>query len=208
MNELRCLIILPFAAMLAGGQSAHKSSASNLSDQAEALTRTLYKQVVAHKPIGTMRTADRKIFAPYLSEMLNRRMSSARACEDDFFRQHPQKPDLPEKPPFAWLELGTFSGGDDEDALRSFQIEKTESKQDGSVQVYVRLRWGSPQEKPWFTRVAVVVTRENSRFVVNDLIYMGEESDPYNQRLSEALSTGCRSGHWVRYDDPGNKPKQ
>jgi len=193
--------------MLATGQTIQKKSASSVSGQAETLVRTLYRQVMLRKPIGTMKPADRKVFAPYLSETLHHEFDSAIACEADFFRQNPPKPDLPEKPPFAWLENGTFSGGDEEDELRSFQIERSDAQKDGSIHLHVRLRWGHPPEKPWFTRVIVVVTRENGNLVVDDLIYQGEQDQTYTQHLSEVLEMGCRKGHWVGYDVQEGRPK-
>ena len=207
MSPLRYLILLPFVAILAAGQSVQKKSTSNVSQEAETLVQTLYQQVLFRKPVGTMKPADRKIFAPYLSVILHRKLDSAIACEDDFFRQNPPKPELPEKPPFAWLENGTFSGGDDEDELRSAQIERSKSQKDGSVWIYVRLRWGIPPEKPWFSRVIAVVIQGNGHLAVDDLIYRGEQDHPYTERLSDVLSMGCREGHWVGYDDQGNKPK-
>ena len=115
-----------------------------------------------------------------------------------------------EKPPLAWLELGIFSGGDDEGELRAFQIERTESEKIGAFRVFVRLTWGWPPEKPWISHVAVILLQENGRLVVDDVIYLRDNDTDVEYRLSRSLSAGCDGPRWVGDRDERNdqKPQQ
>ena len=200
MNPLRCILLLPFATTLALGQAAPPSDPA---DQPRALVTSLYHEVIDRRPIGVPHGRDMKVFAPYLSKALLHKMSLADACAADWYRQHPhsrdpQHPEFILKPEYGWLELGTFSGGDDEGELRAFHIERTQAGKDGSFQVHLRLTWGMPPEKPWLSYVALVVRRENGRYVVDDLLYLKDNHD-VESRLSKILSEGCNGSHWVGY---------
>jgi hypothetical protein len=201
MNLLRSMILLPLSATLVLGQNASSASGPTTQDQPESLARRLYQQVSAHPSVGIPYGNNLKIYAPYLSKALLERMDLAVACSRDFYRQHPVDPKLPEKPPFAWLELGTFTGGDDEDEFHAFQIVGAEPAKDGSVEVQLRLTWGIPPEKPWFSDVALVIRQENRRNVVDDVIYMKAHEGDTDWRLTQALSSGCNGRHWVGYSD-------
>jgi hypothetical protein len=147
-----------------------------------------------------------KIFAPYLSKALLHRIDVAVACAADYDRQYPD-PNL--KPTFAWLEAGLFSGGDERASPRAFHIERTESEKDGSFRVYVRLTWGEPPERPEIWRVAAIVVKENSHFVIDDVIYLKDETrQEVDSRLSEVLSAGCDGPRWVGHGDHRNDLKQ
>ncbi len=176
-----------------------------LPKQPEALAQSLYREVVARRPVGIPWGADWKVFAPYLSKALLHRMDLALACADDWYRQNPD-PNV--KPEYAWLELGLFSAGDDEDELRAFQVEKTESESDGSFRVVVGLKWGWPPEEPWTTRVAAILVPEKGRLLVNDVVYPKDKGMDVEYRLSKALSDGCDGPHWVGYGRPQNSEKQ
>jgi hypothetical protein len=183
----------------------------SLPSEPEALVRSLYQQVVARRPVGIPWGADWKTFAPYLSKALLHRIDLALDCGDDWDRQDQRrmlmKDQVIEKPPLAWLELGLFSGGDDEDELRVFQIERMESEKDGSFRVYVRLTWGWAPEKPWISHVAAILVRENGRLVVNEVIYLKDESS-VDYRLSGALSAGCDGPRWVGDKREDQKPQK
>lgn len=203
MNLLWSILLLQFATTLALGQSAPQGKPATLPNQPEALVRSLYIEVVAHHPIGIPRGADMKIFAPYLSKALLHRIDTAVACAADYDRQYPD-PNL--KPPFAWLEAGLFSGDDEQAEPRNFQIERTQSEDDGSFRVYVRLTWGAPPEKPLIWRVAAVLTQEDGHFVLDDVIYLKDENRGVEGRLSGYLSAGCDGPHWVGYSNRNAKP--
>ena len=176
-----------------------------LPKQPEALAQSLYREVVARRPVGIPWGADWKTFAPYLSKALLHRIDLALACADDWDRQNPD-PNV--KPEYAWLELGLFSAGDDEDELRAFQVERTESESDGSFRVVVRLKWGWPPEETWITRVAAILVPENGRLVVNDVVYLKDNGMDVEYQLSKALSDGCDGPHWVGYGRAQNGEKQ
>jgi hypothetical protein len=131
-----------------------------------------------------------KIFAPYLSKALIRRIDVALACDDDWFRQYGDSTD---KPP--GLEGGLFTGDDAEPS--AFQIEQLQSQKDGSVRVYVKLTHNEPGESPWTWHVASVLVRENGRFVLDDVIYLKDNSTNVDVRLSEYISQGCDGSHWI-----------
>jgi len=201
MNLLRSMILLSLASTMALGQSSASAHTSASPDRPEALIQRLYQQVLARPSVGIPYGTNLKIYAPYLSSALLQRMDVATACGRDFYRQHPEDPKLPEKPPFAWLELGTFTGGDDEDEFHTFHIERTQPENDGSIQINMRLTWGIPPEKPWFSYVAPVIRRRNGRYVVDDVIYLKAAEGDADWRLTQALSSGCNGRHWVGYHD-------
>jgi hypothetical protein len=176
-----------------------------LPKQPEALTESLYREEIARRPVGIPSGADWKAFAPYLSKALLHRMSLALDCAVDWYRQNPN-PNL--KPEYAWLELGIFSGGDDEVELRAFQVERTESESDGSFRVVVGLKWGWPPEETWTTRVAAILVPENGRLVMNDVVYLKDNGTDVEYQLSKSLSAGCDGPHWIGYGHSPNSEKQ
>jgi hypothetical protein len=184
---------------LSAGCDGPRWNGDTLPNQPEAFVQSLYAQVVARRPVGIPGGEDWKVFAPYLSEALLHRIDLALACGDDWNRQFPD-PNL--KPEIGWLELGIFSGGDDELELRAFQIEKTLSEKDGSSRVYVRLTWGYPPERPWTSSIAATLVRENGHVAIDDVTYLkvglapGKPQDT-EWRLSDALSWGCNGPRWV-----------
>jgi len=204
MSLLRCVILLQFAMPLALGQAAGNSKPASLPHQPEALVRSLYAEVVARHPIGIPYGADMRIFAPYLSEGLLHRIDLAIACGTDWSRQHPD-PNL--KPEIGWLESGLFSGDNERATPQTFRIERMQSEQDGSFRAYVRLTWGTTQEKQLIWRVAVVVVRANGHFLVDDVIYLKDDVRDTEGRLSEALSSGCDGPRWVGFGDKRNSLK-
>ena len=204
MTLMRCILLLQFTTTLAPGQLAQSSKAPSVTKQPEAMVQSLYREVVARHPVGIPEGADMKIFSPYLSKELLHKIDLAVACSTDWGRQHT---DPNEKPGFAWLESGLFSGDDERTSPRAFQIEKTQQKRDGSFRVYVRLTWG-PSESPWIWHVAAIVVRENGHFVVDDVIYLKDKDRDDESSLSEYLSSGCDDGRWVGHGDQRNNPQR
>jgi hypothetical protein len=178
-------------------------------NEPEVLVQSLYRQVVARAPVGLLHGEDRKIFDPYLSKSLLHRIELAHSCEKDWYRQNPdsEKPLSSSnravgilKPPFAWLEAGLFSGGDEKTSPGSFQIESTQAEKNGSFRVVVRLTYRA-SDGPGFWRVAAIVIRENDHFVVDDVIYLKDVNQHVEWRLSQRLSSGCNGSHWVGYGE-------
>jgi hypothetical protein len=145
------MLILSLGMTQAFGQSPLLGDSRTKPDGAQDLARRLYAQVLAHPSVGIPYGAGLTMYRPYLSKALLHRMDVARACGNDWFRQYPD-PNV--KPPLPWLELGTFTGGDDEEEFHAFHIEKSNSQNDGSIHVDLTLTWGTPPEKPWFSSVA------------------------------------------------------
>lgn len=187
---------------LSAGCDGPHWNAHTLPNQPEAFVRSLYGQVVARRPVGVPGGEDWKVFAPYLSRALLHRIGLALDCGADWDRQFPD-PNL--KPEIGWLELGLFSGGDDELELRAFQVEKAQSEKDGSSRVYVRLTWGYPSERPWTTGVAATVVRENDHVVIDEVTYLKDKPEDTESRLSDALSFGCDGARWVGVRDKTTK---
>ena len=179
----------------------HSSPPSSI-PQAEIPVRGLYQQLVSHPIVGTPTPKRMKVLSPYLSSSLMHRINQARACRDVWFRLHPKND---EKAPSTWFEFGLFSGYDDQGDPCAFRIDKTESEDDGSFRVYVRLTEG-PQEKPWNWQVAAVVMSGGGKFVINDVIFLKGKDVDTESRLSEILKLGCDGSHWVGYSNTNAKP--
>jgi hypothetical protein len=60
---------------------------------------------------------------------------------------------------------------------------------------------GAPQN-PWIWRVAAIVVQEGGHFVVDDIIFLKDENQDVEYRLSETLATGCDGGRWVGRGKP------
>jgi hypothetical protein len=203
MSILRCVAVLFLVPLFGHGQAPQEDHQVDLSNQVKLSVRRLYQQLVS-RPIGGIPTLERmKSLSPYLSDSLLNRIAQARACGDDWFRLHPQN-DI--KAPLAWLEFGLFSGADDRSGPHTFHIQKAKSQEDNSIRVNVRLTEGIPPEKPWTWEVAVIVIRENGRFVINDVVFLKDKDVDTESRLSEILKRGCNGPHWVGYGDKNAKP--
>lgn len=206
MTPLYCIILLEFTATFALGQLGHQSGSPRLPVKPEAVVRSLYREVVARHPFGIPGGADRKAFAPYLSKDLIRRLDTALACEDDYYRQH-KNPN--EKPKVVWLEDGLFSGADEEASPASFHVESTQPEKDGYFRLHLRLTYREPAETfNWY--VDVIVAREKGRFVVDDVIYLKDENNPQDMemRLSHLLTIGCDGSRWVGHGEDRSDSKQ
>jgi hypothetical protein len=186
-RPVRSVFLLLLLTVSACGQAVPQETPSVPAAQAEAVVASFYKEVVARHPIAGM--GDPKVFGPYFSNALLRRFDDNTACLGDWYRQNPGTTD---KPPFGQLEMGVYSGSDEESNPQTFNIEKTESRKDGSSRVYVKLTYAEPAFKLlWY--VAAVVVRENGQPVVDDVIYLRDKDNPDEGRLSQVLAgSGCK----------------
>jgi len=180
---------------LGHGQLPHEHDQVGLPRQAEVTVRRFYQQLVSDPVEGLPTPKRMKALSPYLSSSLIHSINQARACRDDWFRLHPTND---EKAPSTWTEFGLFSGLNDRGEPYAFQIEKTESEDEGSFRVYVRLTEGPPK-RPWNWQVAVVVVSRNGQFAVNDVIFLRDGDFGTERRLSEILTVGCDGPHCVGY---------
>ena len=170
---------------------------------AEAVVIKLYKQIVLRKPIGIPQKADRQAIWPLLSRDLIKRLDLARECEKDYFRQY-SDPNL--KPEFDWLEMGLFSGGNEQALPSRVAVRRTVKQKDGSYQVGMKLTYKEtfetydrpPDPKDTFNwNVIAFVIWDGNRFAVNDVLYARDYPDEAELRLSQLLSHGCKDGKWV-----------
>lgn len=193
MRLMQFFLFLLFIVPVALPQHAEQSQRTSVRNP-RSLVQSLYQEVLARHPIGIPKGEDMNTFAPYLSEALLHRLDLATACGADWYRQNPD-PHL--KPAMAWLELGLFSGGDEQAAPSSFVVERTERRKGASTRVDVKLTYEEPGERPWIWHVTVVVVRENGRYAVDDVIYLKEPGESAEARLSSILSDGCAGPRWV-----------
>lgn len=194
-----CVILLELASALSLCQPTHGSEP----EQPEAVVRNLYSAVVAHHPVGIPDSAEMKSFSPYLSKGLLHRIDDAKACEADWDRQYT---DLGLNPP--GIGYGLFSGDSAPGPPRAFEIEKTDSENDGSFRVHVTLRW---EEPPWGRRIwhpVAIVVREDGHLAVDDITYPQVEHEDPDSPLSEYLSAGCDGAHWIGFGGQRNGVKQ
>lgn len=204
MTLLRFMILLHLTTMMALGQPAPQSKPPSIPQQPGETVGSLYREVVARHPIGIPKASDMKALAPYLSKSLLNRIDLARGCENDYYHRY-EKPN--EKPQIEWLEFGLFTGGNEKVSPREYHIERTQSQEDGSFRVYLRLTWGS-QPKPWIWRVVAIVVREKDHFVVDNVIFLKDERTLEDEsRLSETLAAGCDGSRWVGYSKQPNTVK-
>jgi hypothetical protein len=183
---VRCVFLLLLLMISACGQPVPQDKPSVHTTRADAIVASFYKEVVARQPIAEM--GDPKVFGPYFSKGLLHRFDDNTACFADWYRKNPGSTD---QPPFGQLDMGVYSGGEERSHPQTFHIDKTESREDGSAHVYVKLT-GAFKEM-W--HVAVVVVRENDRPVVDDVIYVKDKHDP-GGRLSEVLLADCTGPRW------------
>jgi hypothetical protein len=168
----------------------------------DAVVRELYKQVVARRPLGIPKGADKEAIWPFLSRGLIQRLDTAQACENDYFRQHTDKDS---KPGFDWLETDLFSGANEKAIPSEAVVERTKPQKDGSFHVYLRLTYresyetyGRPPDpaNTFNWHAAAVVISEGGRFVVDDVLLFKDDSTKIESRLSDSFS-GCDGARWI-----------
>ena len=157
----------------------------------------LYQHIVQRHPIGIPAGADRTALWPFLSQSLIQKLEDARACQADYFHQHPNG-DASPKP--AWLDTGIFVGS----SKRAFPLSSSavhkEPRDDGSFAVtvnltYVKLPGFVPDEAAW--EIVATVIPENNRFVIDDVrLFDGLDTNGPSHLLTETLA-GCDGAHWT-----------
>ena len=160
---------------------------------AEAVVRELYQQIVARRPLGIPRGVDKAAIWPLLSKRLIYRLETAQACENSYFQQHAGEDG---KPGFGWLEVNLFSGGNEQALPSAAVVERTSAQKDGSLRVYVRLRYkesfatyGRPPDpaNTFRWRVAASVISEDGRFVIDDILFLKDDSTDIESRLTRCF---------------------
>lgn len=179
------------------GQTLQQSS----SEKPEGVVTRLYREVVARRPLGIPKGADKAAIWPVLSTPLVRMLDTAQSCENDYLHQRAGKDGKPE---FPWLETGLFSGDNEEGIPSSALVQRVDAHGDGSFWVFVRLTYRESFQtygrKPdpankfnW--RVVAIVRPEAGHLVVDDIVRF-DESSKKQLRLSQSF-VGCSGSHWV-----------
>ena len=169
----------------------------------------LYEKVIALHPKGIPDGTDKATIWPFLSGRFIQQFETARACQDDYARQHPMG-DADPKP--TWIKSGVFFGYDQRATPSFINTGATELQKDGSYRVsmsaYVRNKTGKDRyivaggiraysfapDAQWLM-VATVVP-ESDRFVVDDVRIFDENSaDSPSYLLSETFA-GCDGTQW------------
>ena len=189
---------------LAAGCNGPQWIGHTLPNDPAALAQSLYSNVAAHPTSGIPQGEDWKIFAPYLSQSLLQKIDVYDACIADEVSHYASRGGPPAKL-VSLDESGIFSGGDEEEAPRTAQVQKTEPQKDGTIHVTVNL--GLPQyEVEW--PVVDIFTQESDRLVLKDVIFPDEFThngvrDPRPSRqdgyLSRelAMTPECNRTHWT-----------
>src|ERR1051325_8091280 len=218
MNMRPALMIASVALVFTtAAQCFSRETMPTSKQEVESVVIKLYKQIVLRKPLGIPEGKKFEAIRSYLSRNLIERITVAKECEEDYFRQYPV-PDLKKdpnahilKPPFAWMETGLFSGGNEQADPAWFGLRRTVRQKDGSYEVHVRLKWWGESDKyhrprgrqyDWIWEVVVFVVRDGNQYVVNDVYYPeihSDHSEPHypaveDVRLSQLLSSGCKDG--------------
>ncbi len=189
--------------------------------QPETIVQHMYSQIVERRPLGIPTGADKTTIWPFLSRRLVQILETAQACEDDYFRKNsgssgdvemamPTEDDKPEehdKPEFVWLERGLFSGNVEMAMPTEVVVEGTEQQKNDTYIVYVRFTYDDSVYYPdryqvpdssisFYWHGAAVVTAEDGRFVIDDILLFEEDSTTIKFRLSNFFS-GCDGPRWV-----------
>ncbi|MBV9496742.1 MAG: DUF3828 domain-containing protein [Acidobacteria bacterium] len=143
-------------------------------DTPDQVVDRFYKTYIAHRPGGLPEGKDLDRLRPMLSSRLQAAIESAGKYSAAYAKAHPG-----DKPPFVDGDYFTsvFEGP------TSFQIAKTEPAADGSGGTVVvqflseGMSWND----------TVIVTRENERFVIDDIAFSGAGEFNPPGRLLERL---------------------
>jgi hypothetical protein len=192
MNFRLCFLLL--SASVAFGQSGTLKGQHSRPNESVALVTRLYDQVIARHPIGIPQGEDLKVFAPYLSSSFLHRIDLYSACTSDWHRKNAGS-DL--KSPVGLFENGIFSGAYEQAKPQTFHVEKTQPEENGHLRVYVRLTSVSPPASPSVWQVAVLLSRERGRLLVDDIVYLKDDNRPTDEQLPEYFSRYCQGPRFI-----------
>ena len=97
---MRFLLFLSLMSIF--GQAVGRAQSDRITSQPGAMVQSLYRQVITRHPLGIPSGENWKVFAPFLSRGLIRRITLARSCQNDWVRQNQGQMI---KEPFAWERL-------------------------------------------------------------------------------------------------------
>lgn len=192
MNQILSSVLFGLAVASGLATTAQTNKQVTQPNRPEATVRSLYREVQNRAPSGLLDDANMRIFAPYLSKSLRRKIDLAKACEKDWVRQNRGQM---VKAPFAWSEFGMFSGANERTSPGKFHIESIRKTEDGSFQVVVGFTY-RPGDGSGSWRVTDRVIKEDGRFVVDDVLFPKEGPED-GSTLTGRLSEGCEGPRWV-----------
>ena len=192
MNQILKSVLFCFAVALGLTAIAQTNEHVMPPNSPGAAVRSLYREVRLRAPSGLLGDKDMRIFAPYLSESLRRKIRLAEACGKDWNRQNRGQMI---KAPFAWSEFGIFSGANERTSPATFHIEGIQKAKDGYFQVVVGFTY-RPGDGPGSWNVTDHVIQENGRFVLDDVFFPKDDSGE-SSTLTGILSEGCDGPRWV-----------
>jgi len=156
-----------------------------------ATPRALVQQFAAaylkqNSMYGLLEGKDRRAMAPFLSARLLRVLDDASACQRDWERQQPKG--STDKPPY--VDCCLFFGIPDGNPT-SIEVAAVEAMPGGRTKVIVNCRQKLGRDDiRW--RDAVIVTKENGRYAVDDFVY---DLDRDGALLSQSFKE-CRGKKW------------
>jgi hypothetical protein len=157
---------------------------------AAAVANSFCRVYLSEPGYALLEGKNRRQLSPYLSRTFLSNLDKASACERDWIRQQPKG--STDKPPF--VDCCLFSSSNDW-FPNVYTIEPARPLEDGRYEVPIEYRYRtSTEDHRW--RVAVIVKREDGRYVVDD--FVGDFDAP--PRKPWTLSKdweGCRDGKWV-----------
>lgn len=140
---------------------------------------------------GVLEGRARRELKPFLSKRLLQQADDLRACQADWFRQQPKG--STDKPPM--VDCCLLSGIADGPPNR-FSIARTEKLPDGRHRVVINYAIENPGEViRW--RDALIITKENGRYVIDDIVYDVDADPPRDESRLSAGYDGCRGRKWV-----------
>jgi hypothetical protein len=203
--QILVLSIFLLLAFCPGGKSQVTQSVEAPAPQPADVVDQLYRQIIAHHPLGVPYGAAKNAIWPLLSKSLVRVFETRNACDTDWHRQNPDADKPPQilKPP-GFFEDGLFTGPDEAAFITGAVIVRTVPQKDRSFLVYVRVAHPDYGFAPSFIHtvahweVGVRVVSEDGRFKVDDILFptgFGGRGTP--ERMSKMITSGCRGAHWV-----------
>lgn len=155
-----------------------------------AVTEKFFRVYLSQPGYALLEGENREQLAPYLSRSFLHNLDNATACENDWIRQQPKG--STDKPPF--VDCCLFSASADW-FPNSFTVGHPKMLKDGRYEVPVEYRYKIPAEDHRWS-VAVIVKREDGKYVVDDFI--GDYANPPVQPWTWSRDwEGCRAGEWI-----------
>lgn len=152
-----------------------------IGDAPDVVVNRFYTAYLHAKSPGLPSESQMKALAPHLSARLQESIRAARVYQKQYEREHPG-----DKPPFADGDLfsSLFEGP------TSFEVEPGEETPEGS-KIVVRFSYQDPAKPSEVFRWqdAVIVRKEGKRYVVDDVLYLGDWEFKNSGRLSDVLKS-------------------